>query len=551
MAPIVEEQRNPSVYWQLKLRIHGFSRPSAWDNRSGRRGPAWDLHPLVAIRRQLDEIYQTRLGFNVKVAFTWLVENDGGNLEKYHMQLSPWVETTTPGQHNAFSTFMKNVGAHLSRRFEALRGIQSNIRFKGLSEIRVSFAPGAALRRFGRVVPQAGGNYQELPDYIKHKHAVVNIQTPKDDHCCFQCSVVCGVLQMNEDTTSPAGKNAHRFAYYQVWSRPHTTGRRRATDTYTLKDAGLDFSMCDRSKPFQICDVDIFEQKNPSVGVFVYTFVETQVENTFHADLVQLRRPERKAYAHEVKLLLHEDHYCLITSWQALNRFRNDGIVDDRRSSGNTRYRCHWCMHQCSSAESLQAHLAKGVCSDGEVFNYSLPKDTDKNGHKSCIRYHVGKEVVKHPLVIYADLEVFSTPNGDQMEQSKVASYGYHAVAQGFHPGKDHLAKVKRCKGDEDILVDFLFDLVRLANTYYDAAEAKRDVIDMTAEDKVNHAKARKCGYCDRAFSKSLRKVRDHDHFTGRFGRRAATNAMVPCRCLGRASLWSSTTSAATIATSS
>ena len=69
-------------------------------------------------------------------------------------------------------------------------------------------------------------------------------------------------------------------------------------------------------------------------------------------------------------------------------------------------------MHQCSSAESLQAHLAKGVCSDGEVFNYSLPKDTDKNGHKSCIRYHVGKEVVKHPLAIYADLEVFSTPNG-------------------------------------------------------------------------------------------------------------------------------------------
>ena len=111
MAPIVEEQRNPSVYWQLKLRIHGFSRPSAWDNHSGRRGPAWDLHPLMAIRRQLGEIYQTRLGFNVKVAFTWLVENDG-SLEKYHMQLSPWVETTTPGQRNAFSTFMKNVGAH-------------------------------------------------------------------------------------------------------------------------------------------------------------------------------------------------------------------------------------------------------------------------------------------------------------------------------------------------------------------------------------------------------------------------------------------------------
>ena len=62
---------------------------------------------------------------------------------------------------------------------------------------------------------------------------------------------------------------------------------------------------------------------------------------------------------------------------------------------------------------------------------------------------------------------VFSTPNGDGMEQSKVASCGYHAVAQGFHPGNDHLTKVKRRMGDEDILVDFLFDLVRLANTYY------------------------------------------------------------------------------------
>ena len=70
MAPLVKEQRNPSIYWQQQLRIHGFSRPSVWDNHSGRRGPAWDLHPLVAIRKQLDEIYQTRLGFNVKVAFT-------------------------------------------------------------------------------------------------------------------------------------------------------------------------------------------------------------------------------------------------------------------------------------------------------------------------------------------------------------------------------------------------------------------------------------------------------------------------------------------------
>ena len=119
----------------------------------------------MAIRKQLDDIYQTKLGFNVKVAFTWLVENDG-SLEKYDTQPSPWVETTTPGQHNAFSTFMKNVGAHLSRRFEALRGIQSNIRFKGLSEIRVSFGPGAALRRSAgrpagrRQLPGAAGLHQ-------------------------------------------------------------------------------------------------------------------------------------------------------------------------------------------------------------------------------------------------------------------------------------------------------------------------------------------------------------------------------------------------------
>ena len=76
---------------------------------------------------------------------------------------------------------------------------------------------------------------------------------------------------------------------------------------------------------------------------------------------------------------------------------------------------------------------------------------------------------------------------------------------------------MKRCRGDEDILVDFLFDLVRLANTYYDAAEAKRDVIEMTAGDRANHANARKCGYCGRVFSKGLRKVRDHDHLTGRY----------------------------------
>ena len=48
-------------------------------------------------------------------------------------------------------------------------------------------------------------------------------------------------------------------------------------------------------------------------------------------------------------------------------------------------------MHQCSRAESLQAHLAKGVCSDGVAYSYSLPKGADANGHKSCIRYHVGE----------------------------------------------------------------------------------------------------------------------------------------------------------------
>ena len=104
--------------------------------------------------------------------------------------------------------------------------------------------------------------------------------------------------------------------------------------------------------------------------------------------------------------------------------------------------------------------------------------------------------------------------------------------------------------GDEDILVDFLFDLVRLANVCYHAAEAKRDVIDMTAEDKVNHAKARKvataAGHSARAFGRSGAAIASQAGAE----RRAATTAMGLCRCRGRASLWSCATVAVTIATS-
>ncbi|XP_053206582.1 uncharacterized protein LOC128390835 [Panonychus citri] len=314
--------------------------------------------------------------------------------------------------------------------------------------------------------PHHGGcKLQKLPPQLTTKKCFVTLNC---NTSCFMYAILASIYGVSDK---------HRTSKYRKYLRAHNFSK-------WIGDVSLD-------------QINGFEKANEiSVSVFSYN-----LEGKY---IIPLRITTEKKKNH-VKLLLYADHYYPISNLRrALNSRTN------RR-----RYHCERCLHGYDRAEKLATHLVD--CENRAVQRVKIPLLTREDPLVNIVKRNLKKES-KHPFVIYADFESVCIPTGDSRKVSRhePSSYGYIVV--------DWNKKVIKSdfKHGKDIINDFLSSIKHTEKwlTVYLKENASKPLA-ITDDIEESFSLASNCWICDGSLGGD--KVRDHDHFTGKY-RGAAHN---------------------------
>ena len=184
---------------------------------------------------------------------------------------------------------------------------------------------------------------------------------------------------------------------------------------------------------------------------------------------------------------------------------------------------CLNCLHSYITEEKLKKH--EKICKDHDFCHVKMPNEKNK-----ILKYNPGEKSLKAPFVVYADLECLLEKidtcrnNPEKSCTEKKAKHnpsGYSTVTccsfdkskikRSYYRGKDCMEMF--CKELRDHPIEII--------NY-----KKEEMIPLTDEEKKFHEKQKICYICEKEFCtdknsekefKLYRKVRDHDHYTGKY----------------------------------
>ena len=345
--------------------------------------------------------------------------------------------------------------------------------------------------------PLRGSSYLPLPDEVKAKHAVVNIQN--DDDKCFLWCMSAAVYG------DPNGQNAERVAHY-----------REHENKWNVEGIEMPMKCTERN-------LAKFERRN-DVSVSVYAWEEGGSNENDEDDKPGFAYPLR--VAREVKprhanlLLIANDekqHYCWIKNFSRL-------VGAQYTASKNEHAYCRFCLHgfygvatagQCTRLEDAKRRRDEH---ESECFVHGGQKTSFPS--EPTLKFDSIEKQVEAPFVVYADfeslLEPMDTPSGKRTvkyEEHVACSYAYKIVSRvpgvefeprlhvGFDAAEHFLRSLQRDLYDEimpliDNDVDIIFD-----------DDAKRSFDEAT-----------ECFICSKPLDRENNIIsKDHCHFTGRF----------------------------------
>lgn len=341
---------------------------------------------------------------------------------------------------------------------------------------------------FSKYRPIGGSSYIDLPEKIKNKKACINIKN-KDEEC-FKWAVL--------SMLHPAERDAERVSHYIDHVEKY------------------DWSMV--KFPATIKDIAKFEKANSiNINVFILQGVEVQ----------PLQITENK-FSKEVDLLLicdlgdnGKNHYVGIKSLSRLLNTQYNANNKDKR------YYCKRCLTSKLSEESLKKHME--LCIINESQKVVLP-DKDKN----IIKFTNVEKQEKVPFIIYADFEcilekIEKAEHEDKKsstfktEKHVVCGFSYKVVCSIEEHTKEQIVYRGEDAG-EKFVKKILKEQDKILALY------KEDKgMNLTAEQKIEHANAITCYLCNGTFNNNITttpkgkekkefvKVRDHCHLTGAY----------------------------------
>lgn len=475
--------------------------------------PGADL--VEAVRRTLSEHEESRVVFSV----TWkAVRTDDPDEEEFDfslrttvIELLPAARGVDPEEHAR--EIIRLCTERVKEKLDSPHMVDTKMKLIRLSKIVFDFVRGRRAQLLGpppRASPlePAHGSVGRgvapgltLPVEVFKRRCCLNIQNT-DEHC-FRYVMTAWALGVPR-------KNGERVSNY-IMNAP-AGGRLPRLFVPVFRDCGLDFSML--RFPVGLNDLKEFEDRN-DVGIYCFEW------HGSHA--VPVRRPAiARAPVREVVLLLHQDHWFLVTKPRSFL-----AGSDDKSAHQHFCYRCgkvFWSGGKVRrrGEESLSKHLeavSPNSCmeaNDGVLKHYRLPEEA------TSLKFVNYGQQVKHPIVIYADFETFTedlpVEQGALNENEKprrslhskmrdIASYGFTVVSE--IPEIRSRSVVKRDGG-----ASFLKDVLKIAMKYRWLAKNNPKPMLFAKEDREAFEQSTCCYLCGDGDSAL---VRDHNHFTGEY----------------------------------
>ena len=214
-----------------------------------------------------------------------------------------------------------------------------------------------ALINVAQYQPLNGGSYMPLPEKLKNKKAIINIQN-RDNQCL-------------------------RWALRAALFTPR--GDMRRTTSYPTND-GLDFTGIDFPTP--VSQIDRLERQNTNLAINVFGWEKEQV--------IVNRISEKHGNIPRINLMITKQHEN--THYSYVKRLTT--LLYDQNRHNESKHFCERCLHGYKRKELLERHKpeCKGLL--------KTPSRTDmpkKGENKMAFKNHYKQ--MKVPYVVYADFE--------------------------------------------------------------------------------------------------------------------------------------------------
>ena len=337
---------------------------------------------------------------------------------------------------------------------------------------------------FNRVSISKGGSYIESTKWLKDKKCTVNQKNT--DRKCFQYATILA-LNFNK-----IDKHHQRISKIKPF-----------IENYNWNDINFPTIKKDWNR-FQV------NNKNVALNILYVPFNTKKNEIAYKSKYNLVRD-------NQIKLLMISNgenwHYLAVKSLS--------GLLKGITSNHNGDYYCLNYFHSYRTENKLNVH--KRICENNEYCNIEMPSPNN------LIKYNQGDKSLKLPFIIYADLEFILKKidtcqnNPDLSSTTKINQHipsGYSIYTScSFDKYNNKLSYYR----GEDCLRRFCKDLKDHAIKIIDCK--KKDMIPLTKEEKDNYNKQNLCHICKKEFNNDMTessslecKVRDHCHFTGKYG---------------------------------
>ncbi|XP_066905881.1 uncharacterized protein [Halyomorpha halys] len=333
--------------------------------------------------------------------------------------------------------------------------------------------------------PFYGSSYIDLPKKIKDRKAIINVKN--NDEKCFLYAIKSALY--------PAERDGERVSKYI--------------------NVGLELDEIFKKEkiefPVELTSIQNFEKKS-NISINVYTYEDNGGYEGDYA-IYPLYHTKNKQEKH-VNLLLIKDetslelrsHYCWIKNLSKL--------ISSQTNNHNGRiYTCDRCLRFYNSKEQLDNH--ENDCKANKEVKIDMPEKGDQTTFKKFNRK------LRVPFAVYADFECLlpniSTcqPNPDKSytkkyQKHKPISFSYYIkYSNGNY--KEPVVYV-----GEDAPKKFV-EMLKQESEEIKKIYSKIEPIIMTNEDKINFENSKICHICEEAIIFGEKKVRDHDHLTGKY----------------------------------
>ena len=337
--------------------------------------------------------------------------------------------------------------------------------------------------------PAKGSSYIDLPLWIKHKKAIINMKN-KDELCFIWC-----ILRY----LHPKPRDNERVADLRKYLNE-------------LNTKGIKF-------PMSVTDINKFEKLNPNLpGITVFSVEGKSIYPVKFSN---------KSCEKTIDLFLFEkdgkSHYSIIKN---LHRLIASQLTKTKVSGGV--FICKRCLCYFKVKNRYDKH--KQYCANNNIVAVKMPKPG------SSVYFKNFNKKFPLPFVIYADFECFTKPvlhcapdpkKPYDVDYQKHEPSGFCFYLKGVRDSFKTESFTKE-KEDDDVAAIFVDKIVGYAQSIYNTYYKRQKIMILTEEERKSFLEAKYCNICEKELEGY--SVRDHCHFTGKYRGAAHNNCNLNCR---------------------